>query len=102
MDMTLLRRLAGDLTLWDDEKSRGAYIIPLREEVAATGQSLLEGIPKKEVYRLGPFWCARSPESHIGCFRHVNAQAGQPVAGCAHGITYVDWNTHRMTPTGSG
>ena len=38
----------------------------------------------------------------FGRVRHMYPQAGQPVTGCAHGITYVDWNTHRMTPTGSG
>lgn len=29
---------------------------------------LLDDIPEGELYRLGPFWCAKSPQSHVGPF----------------------------------
>ena len=30
--------------------------------------TLTEGVSEEELYRLGPFWCQRSPQSHIGPF----------------------------------
>lgn len=62
--------------------------------------SLTEGVPKGELYRLGRFWCASSPESHVGPF--LNAidflvPDGTPVLAAADGVIveiidhHADW-----------
>jgi len=60
--------------------------------------TLIDGIPKNELYELDGFWCAKSPESHIGPF--VNAidfliPDGTPVFAAQDGIIVeaVDQNT---------
>ena len=60
--------------LFDDEPSKNWYQKPLR--IASWrawmyGRHLARGIPKDQVYRHGHFWCAKSPESHRGPFRHA-------------------------------
>ncbi len=63
-----------DSSLWDDEPTGGTYAYPLVVEAglaAAEGLRLAVGVPEGEIYRRGPFVCAKSPESHIGPFKHA-------------------------------
>ncbi len=57
--------------LWDEEPTKNVYAYPLlvSPDYAQTeGRRLAVGLPAEEVYELGPFVCASSPESHRGPF----------------------------------
>ena len=51
----------------------GTHSIPLRNitGVYIGGSDLIIGIPENEIYKIGNFWCCKSPQSHIGPFRHA-------------------------------
>lgn len=61
-------------SMWDNERSRGAYRIPLglTESVAAVqGAELAVGIPEQDLYRMAKYWCTTSPESHRAAYKHA-------------------------------
>ena len=75
MSLDELRDSASDLC-WDDEESKGTYFFPTSRKWHLFSLSqrkidakLKSGIPDEELYQLGPFWCAKSPQSHTGPFR---------------------------------
>jgi hypothetical protein len=61
--------------IWDEvvETTPGRFAIPLPNtpEVHRTGLPLLKDIPEDHIFKIGGFWCSKSPESHIGPFRHA-------------------------------
>lgn len=63
-----------DSPLWDDEPTKNHYQYPIAlgtTEARVHGRRLAEGIPPEQVYELGGFVCAMSPESHQGPYRHA-------------------------------
>lgn len=60
--------------LWDEEETKGEYHYPLwifLDEARKQGEKLAIGNPDDETYRRGPFVCAKSPDSHLGPFKHA-------------------------------
>ena len=57
--------------IWDDEETIGTYVFPVQygDEITAKEPALSAGIQKNELYRVGEFLAAKSPESHIGPFK---------------------------------
>jgi murein DD-endopeptidase MepM/ murein hydrolase activator NlpD len=37
-------------------------------DIELAPHTLVDGVPKEELYELGGFWCAKSPGSHVSCF----------------------------------
>lgn len=62
-------------SLWDEEESKNLYCYPLKISLVANfflrkkSKEIAQGIPQNELYRLGPFLCAQSPQTHTGPFR---------------------------------
>ena len=67
MDIDELQQSAS-LSLFDDTETVGIYSYPLHDN-ALTSSKLWTDIDDKEVYHIGKFTCAKSPQSHIGPFR---------------------------------
>ncbi len=88
--MNKMRKLA-DHPMWCDgeqTKMKFFYPIPMRPSKTREGTfydwkvvaeshivdkerapyTLVDGIPKDELYERGNFWCVKSPQSHIGPF----------------------------------
>ena len=65
-----LKESAG-LEIWDSKESELVYSYPLpyNRETAQTGQISTEEIPANQLYKVGIFFAAKSPESHIGPFK---------------------------------
>jgi len=61
---------SADLACFDNETSKHDYDFPIRGD-AKTKWSLRRGIPRDQLYRLKRFWCAKSPQSHIGPFKNA-------------------------------
>jgi len=82
-----------DSPLWDDEASNNDYAYPLALQANVAlieGKRLAVGIPDEEVYRRGPFVCAKSPSSHIGPFKWATdflVPDGTPVYSAREGVT---------------
>lgn len=60
--------------VFDNEESRIIYTYPLSVKSAtkiSKIRCLLDGIPQKEIYNVGYFKTAKSPESHIGPFKNA-------------------------------
>ncbi|MEI6835236.1 MAG: M23 family metallopeptidase [Candidatus Falkowbacteria bacterium] len=70
LNMEELRQLA-DSPIWDQGETKGLYRfpLPLNQDFEATGKSLAIGIPQDEVYIIGPYYAAKSPESHLSPFK---------------------------------
>ncbi len=47
------------------------YTYPLNPSDAVTDGPLLNSIPTERRYRIGPFYCDTSPQSHIGPFKYA-------------------------------
>lgn len=47
------------------------FSYPLSADDAHTGEPLIHWVPKERLYKLGPFYCDRSPDSHSGNFTHA-------------------------------
>ena len=97
MDMAELRESARQH--WPTEPSLGLYACPLPASVAAAGEPLTMGIPAGMVYRRGPFFCAESPESHIGPFSNAIdylVPDGSPVYA-AHSGRIIEVVEHHTT-----
>jgi len=60
-----------DSPIWDRGETSWQYGYPLTldQDFTEAGKRLAAGIPVDEVYRLGRFYAAKSPESHIGPFK---------------------------------
>ncbi len=77
--------------LWDNEKSKGRYIYPLkiaRHTARLAGQRITKAHIPETVFMLGPFVCGNSPESHIGPFLHCidfHVPDGTPVRATKDG-----------------
>ncbi len=59
---------------WDNEPSRNKYVFPvnLSGVVARTqGQGLASGIPDNELYRVGHYYCCKSPLTHRAAFKNA-------------------------------
>lgn len=72
-EMEDLQKWAND-PRFDDERSKLRLIYPLkirRSVSTREGLKLAVGNPPDETYRLGPFVCAKSPESHLGADKHA-------------------------------
>ena len=74
-NMDNLRDIANDRIWHDGEQTKLTYIYPIPAcaseegwQSVAKNRNLLDGIPKGELYELGGFWCAKSPQSHIGSY----------------------------------
>lgn len=79
MNLEAMRRHADNPVWHDEEESRFVYRYPL-PLVPPEGSTWLQiaeranltrDIPSGERYELGPFPCAKSPQSHIGPFLHA-------------------------------
>lgn len=70
MNMIALAESAA-LPIWDDERSKLRYRVPLEPAAADGGESLLTGIPRAHLKRCGPFLVTVSQETHIGPFYHA-------------------------------
>ncbi len=120
MSMNEIRKFA-DHPMWHDgeqTKLEFFYPIPMKPsknrrgalhgwKVVAEGHivdkkrapyTLVDGIPKDELYKRGNFWCAKSPQSHIGPFLQAIdflVPDGTPVLAVAEGevIELVECNT---------
>jgi murein DD-endopeptidase MepM/ murein hydrolase activator NlpD len=86
--------------LWDNEKSKLTYNIPLPldEELARTGDKLAFDIPDEERMRIGPYTTLPSAESHQGPFKQAIDFAvldGTPVFAAQGGEVFAieDSNT---------
>lgn len=57
--------------IWDDEESEliYSYPAPLNTDTAKNGQILSQGIPQNQIYKVGIFYAAKSPQTHIGPFK---------------------------------
>jgi murein DD-endopeptidase MepM/ murein hydrolase activator NlpD len=67
LDMDELRGLA-DNPMWDQGETEKAYRFPLPtdKDFSADASNLAKGIPEDQLYRVGQFVAAKSPNSHIG------------------------------------
>ncbi|MFZ2555233.1 MAG: M23 family metallopeptidase [Minisyncoccia bacterium] len=78
--------------LWDDEECGGEYLYPVRIDPRTAereGAKLAVGNPPDETYRLGHFFCASSPHTHQGPYRHAIdflVPDGTPVVAVDEGI----------------
>ena len=72
VDMTTLQKSALD-PYWDDERAQVSYGYPLPTDNPAqmreNAVKLSQIPPQREIYEIGPFLVAGSPESHIGPFK---------------------------------
>ncbi len=72
---------SSSLKCWDDESSRHDYDYPIHDD-AKSPRALRKDIPEDQLYTLKKFWCAKSPQSHIGPFKNAIdflVQDGTPV-----------------------
>lgn len=63
-----------DSPMWDDEKSRLEYRLPLNltpEEAAEQSNQLKAGIPENDLYSTAHYLCAKSPLTHRAAFKHA-------------------------------
>lgn len=78
--------------IWDDEVSQGTYLYPLKiddKTAQKEGKRLAVGNPADETYRLGCYYCATSPHTHRGPYRHAIdflVPDGTPVVAAAEGV----------------
>ncbi|MFH1631578.1 MAG: M23 family metallopeptidase [bacterium] len=73
MDLKLLKKEADNPLYDSDQKYPYPLAYPIRDstKLRMRAHDLAEGIPEQELYLLGPFLCCKSPESHIGPYRHA-------------------------------
>lgn len=70
MQMDELRRSANSF-LWNGEKIKNIYTFPVQydNDIAEAEIALSKGTPNDELYRVGRFLAAKSPETHIGPYK---------------------------------
>jgi len=70
VNMDDLRRLKDD-PMWNQGNTKGIYRFPLPtdRDFLESGAKLAIGAPENEIYRIGPYYAAQSPESHISPFK---------------------------------
>jgi len=70
INMDDLRRLK-DSPMWNQGKTDGVYRFPLPtdRDFLESGAKLAIGVPEDELYHIGPYYAAKSPESHISPFK---------------------------------
>ena len=76
------------LPIWDDEKTRNAYALPLHSD-APQHPSLWQNISPDQLFTVGPFTCLSSPQSHIGPFKwaiDLLVPDGTPVLAAQDGV----------------
>lgn len=68
--MRILRSLAGN-PVWDQGETEKTYRFPLPtgKDFSSDASRIANGIPERDLSRVGPFLTAKSPESHIGPFK---------------------------------
>jgi len=56
--------------IWDQGETKNLYCFPIPTNIdfSESADKLSVDIPKNELYRIGNFLCAKSPQSHIGPF----------------------------------
>jgi len=105
-EMKELEQWAGDLR-FDDKRSKLQLVYPLQIKASVArkeGLRLAIGNPPDETYRLGPFVCAKSPQSHIGPFKHAIdflVPDGTPVLAACDGEVFEfedSWDTYGNGP----
>jgi murein DD-endopeptidase MepM/ murein hydrolase activator NlpD len=52
-------------------KKAATFPYPLAVEDAPSGENLKKWVPEGRLYKLGPFYCDKSPHSHKGNFEHA-------------------------------
>ncbi len=60
--------------MWNNELSKNSYIFPVNipaSSAKAQGQALSDGIPAEEIYTVGHYICAKSPQTHRAAFKHA-------------------------------
>jgi len=92
--------------LWDDEPTQNRYVHPLSidpHRAKEEGWRLAVGNPPDETYELGCYICAKSPQSHLGPFRHAIdflVPDGTPVLAAADGkVVEVQEHSTKWGPT---
>lgn len=67
--MDELRSLAND-PMWDQGEAKGSYRFPFPtdQDFSSEATNLAGGIPEDQLYRIGKFIAAKSPNSHVGPF----------------------------------
>jgi murein DD-endopeptidase MepM/ murein hydrolase activator NlpD len=69
IEMDTLMHTVND-PIWDDEQSSNLYNFPVPTSIGCIDTRILtKGIPKEQLYKIGPFTACTSPNSHIGPFR---------------------------------
>jgi len=70
INMDDLRRLKDD-PMWNQGNTKGIYRFPLPtdRDFLESGAKLAIGNPEDETYRIGQYYAAKSPESHISPFK---------------------------------
>ena len=74
------------------QKSDSAISYPLAPSDAPSGKELSEQVPPERLYKIGHFYCDKSPHSHNGPYRHaidLIVKDGTPVYAVKSG-TVVD------------
>ena len=77
--------------VWDNERSKGRYLYPLKIDwrtATQEGLRLTARHPSGTVFRIGPYLCGNSPDSHVGPFRHCidfHVPDGTPVRAAKEG-----------------
>ncbi len=92
--------------LWDDEPCWNMCGLPIsmsREDAQEAGWKLARGVPDDQVYEVGDYVCAASPQSHIGPYRHAIdflVPDGTPVLATQGGIVIeIKENSNQWGPT---
>ncbi|OIO48112.1 MAG: hypothetical protein AUJ33_00325 [Parcubacteria group bacterium CG1_02_40_25] len=72
LPMDELIKVADD-PIWDNKKSQNIYSFPLLSDRdwLAVGKKIARGISADQIYRVGNFLTAVSPQSHIGPYKHA-------------------------------
>ncbi len=78
---------------WDDEETQGGYHCPVLMDghIKERQEDLSRGITEDELYQVGHFRAARSPQSHIGPFKWAIdflVPDGTPVFSALGGIVF--------------
>lgn len=102
-----VQKLAND-PMWDREESRLSYAfpVPLKQKIADKGKRLIESpdkIPEDQVGRVGIFYTAASPQTHIGPWKNAIdflVHDGTPVLAAADG--WVDELVESSSTYGDG
>lgn len=73
VDLELLKREADNPLYKSDREYPYRLVYPIRDsaELKKRAHELADGISEQELFLIGPFLCCKSPDSHIGPFRHA-------------------------------